>query len=291
MSPQTTPSTVEPPQAPAGRDAGLLVSARGIVVRRAGLTILESVDLDVSAGEIVTLIGPNGAGKTTLVRTILGLERPDAGTITRRPGLTVGYAPQRFDLDKTLPMTVERFLTLARKASAQEVAATLAEVGASHVAGRQIANLSGGEFQRVILARALIRRPDLLVLDEPVRGVDYLGEADLYTLIGRIRTERGLGVLLVSHDLHVVMAASDRVLCLNRHVCCSGVPDSVAQHPEYVRLFGRETARAFAVYTHHHDHAHDLSGAPCPAHDHTHAHAGHSQAGHTHSGHKHEPRS
>ncbi|MCB1549980.1 MAG: ATP-binding cassette domain-containing protein, partial [Hyphomicrobiaceae bacterium] len=235
--------------------------------------------------------GPNGAGKTTLVRTILGLERPDAGTITRRPGLTVGYAPQRFDLDKTLPMTVERFLTLARKASAQEVAATLAEVGASHVAGRQIANLSGGEFQRVILARALIRRPDLLVLDEPVRGVDYLGEADLYTLIGRIRTERGLGVLLVSHDLHVVMAASDRVLCLNRHVCCSGVPDSVAQHPEYVRLFGRETARAFAVYTHHHDHAHDLSGAPCPAHDHTHAHAGHSQAGHTHSGHKHEPRS
>ncbi|MGD9830005.1 MAG: ATP-binding cassette domain-containing protein [Hyphomicrobiaceae bacterium] len=291
MSPQTTPSTVEPPQAPAERDAGFLVSARGIVVRRAGLTILESVDLDVSAGEIVTLIGPNGAGKTTLVRTILGLERPDAGTITRRPGLTVGYAPQRFDLDKTLPMTVERFLTLARKASAQEVAATLAEVGASHVAGRQIANLSGGEFQRVILARALIRRPDLLVLDEPVRGVDYLGEADLYTLIGRIRTERGLGVLLVSHDLHVVMAASDRVLCLNRHVCCSGVPDSVAQHPEYVRLFGRETARAFAVYTHHHDHAHDLSGAPCPAHDHTHTHAGHSHAGHTHSGHKHEPRS
>ena len=131
-------------------------------------------------------------------------------------------------------------------------------------ADRQLADLSGGELQRVVLARALIRSPDLLVLDEPVRGVDYAGEAELYTLIGRLRTERGFGVLLVSHDLHVVMAQSDRVICLNRHVCCSGVPQSVAQHPEYARLFGPQAARAFGLYHHHHDHRHDLAGEPHP---------------------------
>ena len=130
----------------------------------------------------------------------------------------------------------------------------LKDVGAGPLAERQLAELSGGELQRVVLARALVRSPDLLVLDEPVRGVDYAGEAELYTLIGRLRTERGFGVLLVSHDLHVVMAQSDRVICLNRHVCCSGVPQSVAQHPEYARLFGPQAARAFGLYHHQHDH-------------------------------------
>ena len=141
----------------------------------------------------------------------------------------------------------------------------MAEVGAEALLERQLSELSGGELQRVVLARALIRSPDLLVLDEPVRGVDYAGEAELYTLIGRLRTERGFGVLLVSHDLHVVMAQSDRVICLNRHVCCSGVPQSVAQHPEYARLFGPQAARAFGLYQHHHDHSHDLAGEPRPA--------------------------
>jgi zinc transport system ATP-binding protein len=140
----------------------------------------------------------------------------------------------------------------------------LADVGAGALAQRQLSELSGGELQRVVLARALVRAPHLLVLDEPVRGVDYAGEAELYTLIGRLRTERGFGVLLVSHDLHVVMAQSDRVICLNRHVCCSGVPQSVAAHPEYARLFGLEAARAFGLYHHHHDHSHDLAGAPQP---------------------------
>jgi zinc transport system ATP-binding protein len=136
-------------------------------------------------------------------------------------------------------------------------------VGATHVAQRQLSQLSGGELQRVVLARALVREPQLLVLDEPARGVDHLGEADLYALIGRLREERGLGVLLVSHDLHVVMAQSDRVLCINRHVCCHGVPETVAQHPEYVRLFG-DAARAFAIYQHHHNHEHSLGGEPLP---------------------------
>jgi zinc transport system ATP-binding protein len=175
--------------------------------------------------------------------------------------------PQRFDVDRALPMTVERFLALGDGARRARIASVLDEVGAARVASRQLGNLSGGELQRIVLARALLNDPELLVLDEPVRGVDYVGEAELYALIGRLRSARGLGVLLISHDLHVVMAQSDRVICLNRHICCSGVPETVAQHPDYQRLFGAEQARAFAVYQHHHDHRHDLAGEPAPASD------------------------
>ncbi|MBL8564266.1 MAG: metal ABC transporter ATP-binding protein [Hyphomicrobiaceae bacterium] len=248
------------PRASLPLDSAALLSARGVGLARSGRTILEGVDIDLHDGEIVTLIGPNGAGKTSLVRVLLGLERADTGEINRRRDLVVGYAPQRFDIDAALPMTVERFLRLGIAANRADVAAALAEVGASRVIDSQLASLSGGEAQRMVLARALLRRPNLLVLDEPVRGVDYAGEAELYTLIGRLRGERGFGVLLVSHDLHVVMGASDRVVCLNRHVCCSGVPRVVAKDPEYERLFGSDAARAFAVYEHHHDHAHDLAG-------------------------------
>jgi len=241
-----------------------LISARNLHLVRSGRTILADIDIDISPGEIVTVIGPNGAGKTTLVRTLLGLEPLDRGDIRRKPGLVTGYAPQRFDVDRAIPLTVSRFVALGRRCSTDECARVLADVGAGQLAERQLSELSGGELQRVVLARALIRSPDLLVLDEPVRGVDYAGEAELYTLIGRLRTERGFGVLLVSHDLHVVMAQSDRVICLNRHVCCSGVPQSVAQHPEYARLFGPQAARAFGLYHHHHDHSHDLAGEPKP---------------------------
>jgi zinc transport system ATP-binding protein len=247
-------------------DPAALLSARGLGIARAGRTILADIDLDIRPREIVTLIGPNGAGKTTLVRALLGLERPDAGRIVRRPGLSVGYVPQRFDVDRTLPMTVERFLSLGAKArEAGRIRRTLGEVGAERVIGQQLSELSGGELQRVVLARALLNDPDLLVLDEPASGVDYVGEAELYALIGSLRDSRGFGVLLISHDLHVVMAKSDRVVCINRHVCCSGVPETVAQHPEYTRLFGPEQARTFAVYQHHHDHRHDLSGDTAPA--------------------------
>ncbi len=241
---------------------GTLLGARGVGVVRNGRRLLEAIDIDVGAGEIVTLIGPNGAGKTTLVKVLLGLERPDTGQVARAPGLSIGYVPQRFDIEPSIPLTVSRFLTLGRRGADEEAGRVLAEVGAQAVARQQLTQLSGGELQRVLLARALLRQPHLLVLDEPVRGVDYVGEAELYTLIGRLRNDRGLGVLLVSHDLHVVMAQSDRVICLNRHVCCSGVPHTVARHPEYVRLFGTEAALAFGVYQHHHDHRHDLDGAP-----------------------------
>lgn len=242
-------------------DTGALVSARGLGIVRQGRIVIEDVDVDLHKGEIVTLIGPNGSGKTTLVRLLLGLEAPGEGEIRRAPGLTVGYVPQRFDIDRAMPMTVTRFLTLGNGMSQRKARAVLDEVGAGRVAGQQLCDLSGGELQRVLLARALLGEPQLLVLDEPVRGVDTAGEAELYALIARLRDERGVGVLLVSHDLHVVMAKSDRVLCLNRHICCSGVPDDVAQHPEYMRLFGGEMGQALAVYRHRHDHRHDIDGA------------------------------
>ena len=241
-------------------DPEALISARGLTAVRGGKPLLSSVDIDIRPREIVTLIGPNGAGKTTLVRLLLGLENASAGEVRPKSGLRIGYVPQRFDVDRTLPMTVARFLMLGTGVDRKQAEGALFEVGAGRILDRQISDVSGGELQRAVLARALLRAPELLVLDEPLRGVDFTGEAELYALITALRERRGVGVLLVSHDLHVVMASSDRVICLNRHVCCSGIPETVAQHPEYMRLFGPEAARAFAIYQHHHDHRHDLSG-------------------------------
>lgn len=243
-------------------DTDTLISARGLTVERGGKALLQHVDIDIKPGEIVTLIGPNGAGKTTLVRVLLGLETPTAGGVKKLSSMTIGYVPQRFDIDRTIPMTAGRFLSLGHTNGAASLKQALAVTGATLVEDRQLCELSGGELQRVLLARALLREPQLLVLDEPVSGVDYTGEAELYALISRLRDARRFGVLLVSHDLHVVMAQSDRVLCLNRHVCCSGVPETVALHPEYMRLFGPEAVRAFGLYRHHHDHRHDISGEP-----------------------------
>jgi zinc transport system ATP-binding protein len=248
-------------------DTTALVSARALTFARHGRSILSGVDLDVRPGEIVTLIGPNGAGKTTLVKLILGIEAPDHGLVLLPATTHIGYVPQRFEVGRTMPITVERFLALGQPVSSAAITAILHDVGAERVAHQQLSDLSGGETQRILIARALLRNPNLLVLDEPARGVDYTGEADLYDLISRIRDERGLGVLLISHDLHVVMAKSDRVICLNGHVCCSGKPETVAQHAEYARLFGPQAARALGLYLHHHDHEHDISGAAHPVGD------------------------
>lgn len=245
-------------------DPTALLSGRGITIAKGRRTLISGIDIALRAGEIVTLIGPNGAGKTTLVRALLGLEALSGGAVTRQPDLVVGYVPQRFDIDATIPLTVARFLSLGLRKQPSEITAALQEVGAARVEASQVTALSGGELQRVVLARALLRQPQLLVLDEPARGVDHIGEAELYALIARLRDRRGFGVLLVSHDLHIVMANADRVVCINGHVCCSGRPEIVAQHPEYARLFGADAARAFAVYTHHHDHEHDMAGAPIP---------------------------
>ena len=238
----------------------LLVEARGVGVCRGGRWLLHDVDIAVAGGEVVTLIGPNGAGKTTLVRVLLGLLQPDAGTVQRDGEASVGYVPQRVHFDPTLPLTVGRLMTLTAWCPAAAVATALAETVVGHLLSARVSDLSGGELQRVLLARALMRRPDLLVLDEPVQGVDYTGEADLYELIADIVERRGCGVLMVSHDLHIVMASTDRVVCLNRHVCCTGVPREVVGHDEFRRLFGPRAAAGTAVYRHRHDHRHDLAG-------------------------------
>jgi len=260
--PAATFSAVEPHSAVTHRNrAAALISARGLGVDLGGKPVLDNVDIDIQAGEIVTLIGPNGAGKTTLARLLLGLLRPTRGGVSRKPGIRIGYVPQRFAVDATIPIKVRRFLRLGVRASTAAIGQVLEEVGAGNLADRPLAALSGGEFQRVSLARALIAAPQLLMLDEPVQGVDYAGEAQLYAMIGDIRTRRGCGILLISHDLHIVLGASDRVICLNRHICCEGVPETVATHPEYARLFGRDAVRAVGIYRHEHDHEHDLSGA------------------------------
>ncbi|MCH7710818.1 MAG: zinc ABC transporter ATP-binding protein ZnuC [Proteobacteria bacterium] len=247
------------PAQPAPR-GGSLVEARGIYLSFGATEVLSDAGLTVREGEVVTLIGPNGAGKTTLIRVLLGLLRPDAGTVWLRPGLSIGYVPQNLSVDPVLPLSVGRFLDLARRPRRGSMEQALAEVGAGHTLDLPLQTLSGGETRRVLLARALLGEPDLLVLDEPVQGVDLTGQAELYGLIGRIRHERRLGVLLVSHDLHLVMAATDEVICLNHHVCCAGRPETVSRHPEYIALFGPAIAQSFAVYAHAHDHEHDAAG-------------------------------
>ena len=248
--------------AEAARDSETLVSAEHLEARYGATLALTHVDLTVSAGEIVTLIGPNGAGKSTLVRIILGLMEPSAGRVWRRPGLRIGYLPQRVAIDPVLPLTVRRFLALARPGVAEaQLRDALNEVAAAELIDHSVHDLSGGEFQRVLLARALLRAPQLVVLDEPVQGVDFGGQIALYDLIGQLRRRHGMGVLMVSHDLHVVMAATDRVVCLNRHVCCSGAPEAVSRNPAYTELFGAAAARGLAIYSHDHDHEHDLKGA------------------------------
>jgi len=259
-----------------------LIEGQELSLSFGGEAVLDNVSLAISAGEIITLIGPNGAGKSTLVKALLGLQAVERGVITRKPGLRVGYVPQKLAIDRVLPMTVKRFLNLTHHASLSDRVDALKQVGASAVLNSQIGDLSGGETQRVMLARALLRKPDLLVLDEPTQGVDVAGQADLYRLIETIRRDQGCAVLMISHDLHLVMAKTDKVVCFNRHVCCSGLPETVRQHPEYRSLFGYQAADAIGIYHHEHDHEHDLSGQVVGGcgHDHGHNHS-HGDTNHT----------
>lgn len=245
-------------------EAPVLLRLEGVRWAHEGRVVLDGVDLTLRRGEILTVIGPNGAGKTCLIRIALGLLAPDGGHRRITPGLRVGYLPQKLRLNPYLPLTVADFLALPasgerRRHAQDEILRALAEVGAEHLLAQPAQSLSGGEQQRVLLARALLRKPELLVLDEPVQGVDLNGQAELYALIRELRDRYGCAVLMVSHDLHVVMAATDQVLCLNGHVCCTGHPEAVSRHPEYQRLFG-PASRDLAIYTHHHDHHHTLHG-------------------------------
>jgi zinc transport system ATP-binding protein len=237
----------------------VLLTARGIGVKRNDRYILRAADLTLEAGKIVTLIGPNGAGKTTLVRSVLGLLQIDEGRIDKLPNLRIGYMPQKLHLEPSLPLSVLRFLTLTGK-SGSALDEVVQVTGIEHLYKQPMQQLSGGETQRVLLARALLRDPQLLVLDEPVQGVDVTGQAALYSLINDIRKQRQCGVLLVSHDLHLVMATTDTVVCLNQHVCCSGHPQAVTNDPAYLALFGEQLKPQIALYAHHHDHQHDALG-------------------------------
>lgn len=282
---------------------GPLVKLERAGLRRSGRWLVRGVDLSVARGEIVTLIGPNGSGKSTTARMALGIDRPDEGRAIKTPGLKVGYVPQKLSIDWTLPLDVERFMRLTAPLPRDRLEAALAETGIGHLRKAEMRHLSGGEFQRALLARAIAREPDLLVLDEPVQGVDFSGEVALYELIGKVRDRLDCGVLLISHDLHIVMAATDSVICLNGHVCCTGTPAAVAESEVYRQMFGGQAfsgqaARTLAVYEHHHDHTHLPDGRvrhgdgsiteSCHpddghhdhTHDHTHDHArdrGHAQ--------------
>ncbi|MGR3321386.1 MAG: metal ABC transporter ATP-binding protein [Pseudooceanicola sp.] len=245
-----------------------LIETKGARVRYGGRVVLDDVDFHLDAGEIVTIVGPNGSGKSTLLRLLSGAERPSGGTVRRAKGLRIGYVPQRLHVDPTLPLTARRFLDLPRRADPARREAALVRVGLDPgVIDRQMADLSGGQFQRVLLARALLTDPQVLMLDEATQGLDQPGSAAFYRLIETIRAETGCAVLMVSHELHVVMSASDRVICLNGHVCCEGAPEHVSSAPEYRALFGTGTGGALALYRHDHDHHHHHHG-----HDHAHAH-------------------
>lgn len=239
--------------------AQALIELKAVSVTLGGSTVIDRVSLRIRRGDILTLIGPNGAGKTTLIKAILGITPVAAGQLIRPAALRIGYVPQRLQLQPTLPMTVAHFLRLTG-ANDPAIAAALTQTGVVAQQYASMHQLSGGELQRVLLARAILRQPDLLVLDEPAQGVDVVGQAALYELIRQLRDRLNCAVLMVSHDLHLVMAATDQVICLNQHVCCSGHPEQVSSDPAFIELFGQRVAQNLAVYNHHHNHQHDLHG-------------------------------
>ena len=245
-----------------------LVQVEGLSVRYGARTALSRVSLRVEPSEIVTIVGPNGSGKTSLLRAIIGAIKPFQGRVVQENSLKIGYVPQKLHIDETLPITVSRFLKLSGGVTAADIDYTLTQAGVPELEKAQLSQLSGGQFQRVLLARALIAKPDLLLLDEATQGLDQRGSASFYQQIETVRQNTGCAVLMISHELHVVMSASDRVICLNGHVCCEGTPAVVASAPEYRALFGTGTGGALALYRHEHDHGHDHADH---CHDHTEA--------------------
>jgi zinc transport system ATP-binding protein len=237
------------------RPEGQLVALSNAGIRRDGRWLVRGIDISIRRGEVVTLIGPNGAGKSTTAKLATGILRPDEGSVVRTADLRIGYVPQKLAIDWTMPLSVRRLMRLTGRLSDAELSAALTATGIAHLIDAEVRHLSGGEFQRALLARAIARKPDLMVLDEPVQGVDFAGEAALYDLIRTIRETTGCGILMISHDLHMVMAGTDTVICLNGHVCCRGTPAVVSQSADYQKLFGGNS-RSLAVYSHHHDHTH-----------------------------------
>ncbi|MCV6627818.1 MAG: ATP-binding cassette domain-containing protein [Cellvibrionaceae bacterium] len=242
-----------------------LLKADKVSVCQQGRTLVDSASLELKAGAIISLIGPNGAGKTSLVRALMGLLPIASGQLQRRAELRIGYMPQKLNLDPSMPLAVDSFLKLNCSAP-ERLAQCARQTDVASIFQRPMQGLSGGELQRVLLCRALLRQPQLLVLDEPAQGLDVNGQSELYQLIGQIRDESQCGVLMVSHDLHFVMAATDEVICLNGHICCHGHPEKVSSDPEYLQLFGGHQSN-MALYTHHHDHQHTVHGEVVCRHD------------------------
>ena len=239
-----------------------LISAEGIGVQYGARRVLQHMNFSIDVGEVVTIVGPNGAGKSVFLRVLIGAEQPSEGRVNRTHGLAIGYVPQRLSIGQTMPMNVARFLALSSSQNASQNQAMLARVGIPDRAKEQMASLSGGEFQRVLLAHALLGEPQVLILDEPTQGLDQPAVAAFYRLIEEVRDERGCAILMVSHDLNVVMRRSDRVICLNGHICCEGTPSDVSLAPEYQALFGVDNEGALALYHHEHDHTHDTVAVP-----------------------------
>ncbi|MCK4945378.1 MAG: ATP-binding cassette domain-containing protein [Alphaproteobacteria bacterium] len=234
-----------------------LISAENLSIIRRGKRILKDISLSVSAGEFVTIIGPNGAGKTVLLHTLMGLIKPDKGSVTRKHGLKIGYMPQRFTPETTMPITVARFLALVRGVDKNAIDNALELVNAVDVAQRSLSVLSGGELQRVMLARALLHKPDILILDEPTQGLDVGGQLSFHKLLENVYSSLGCAVVMVSHDLHLVLASTGKVVCLFHHICCSGKPSAVAKDPQFTSLFGEDMTRMMAVYQHNHTREHE----------------------------------
>ena len=240
-------------------DKKILVQLENVGVFQNNKWLVEDVSLNVEKGKIVTLIGPNGSGKTTTAKIALGIHKNIKGKVKKFTD-KIGYVPQKISIDWTLPIRVTDFMQLTHNLNENEIENALNLTGVKNLKNNDLRNLSGGEFQRVLIARAISKKPDLLVLDEPVQGVDFKGEIALYELIKTISDKINCGILLISHDLHVVMTATDYVVCLNGHVCCSGSPSSVAKNKEYQKLFGDRASTILSVYEHRHDHTHSPDG-------------------------------
>ncbi len=237
----------------------MLIEISKLEVKYGSKKVLQNINLSLNANEIVTIVGPNGSGKTTLFKAIIGSVPLSKGKISIKPNLRIGYVPQQLKVDQTLPITVERFLKLATRNN-NDIEKMIAFFGSENIFREQINSLSGGQMQRVLLARALVNKPEILLLDEATRGLDQPGISAFYRKIENISKETNCAVLMISHDLHVVMRASDRVICVNGHICCQGTPENVATSPEYQTLFGSNIDGSFALYRHKHDHNHDVMG-------------------------------
>lgn len=222
--------------------------------------ILNNVSLNLTRKNITTIMGPNGAGKSTLIKIVLGLIQPNTGTIEKKDNIKIGYVPQKNNLNSSIPLTVDRFLKLAGKFSYEKRVNALKLVDASHIIKSNIHTLSGGETQRVLLARAMLRKPDLLVLDEPVQGVDINGQDEIYKLITQLRDKFNCAIMMVSHDLHLVMAKTDQVLCLHHHLCCKGTPETIIHNQDFIKIFGLNTNTQLGIYKHKHNYNHSIDG-------------------------------